>query len=67
MSQMKIDFDLPERNPLMHKPHELYNIVVATNYEHWERLAQKYTLEQLFPKGTDLSRVPYWIHRIFDA
>ena len=53
--QLQLDIDgiaESEPRPLTKKPHELYQIVRQGNF----------TLDQLFPKGTNLDLVPDWIH-----
>ena len=64
---MQLDFSEPKkRNPMIHKPHEVYQILRHDAYEEWERLAKRYRLSEMFPEGTDLSRVPTWVHRIWE-
>lgn len=45
--------------------HELYRLVAYGNWDEWQRLASEFELKDLFPKGTDLSKVPYWVRKFW--
>ena len=67
MNQLELDFDQPEiKDRGLREPHLLYKIVhTGDGFAEWKRLASKYSLNELFPKGTDLSRIPQWVHNFF--
>ena len=81
MSQTVIDFEqhtsdqtvdpiypeLTHRDRLDSRAHELGEIIVkGGDFKQWTELAEYYSIEQLYPQGTDFDRIPDWIKDLFD-